>query len=439
MRDENDVLRDLKRDISFLKAMGIDNLESKIGFFYIVDKPSAILKYIEELDKGYLTLLSINGNREKVRLRGNYERSVGRPSIPLPKWFNNYPFLTCEYSGNEVKPEEELEENIIPLGIHNFFHELGFKWLKLNPNRSRLNGIILFPLYIDIEDAFLRGDKELVIYLKTSCEHFLSRVKLRVLLSRGVAYSSQIVDGVLLPVSGREITYNFAERPRDGDEVEIRILLDNIGTISHGIYSVLSLKAKRDPRVLFLKRIVKDLIDELRIGSFLSPGKDVGIRGSNINALEFYVYNLLSTSFPLIWTGLWERLSTPSSEILKEVFRKYGLEETVDFLSFMGNKVLLIECTKKLSEDYDDKVRRLLHLKDRLSKMGFIVYPFLIIGEKFEEKKQFMKEKLYEGIHYLFGEELDRVADMKVIISEVEDLARYARRKTSEQGGILYG
>ncbi|RLE84383.1 MAG: hypothetical protein DRJ41_03230, partial [Thermoprotei archaeon] len=80
MRDENDVLRDLKRDVSFLKAMGIDNLESKIGFFYIVDKPSAILKYIEELDKGYLTLLSINGNREKVRLRGNYERSVGRPS-----------------------------------------------------------------------------------------------------------------------------------------------------------------------------------------------------------------------------------------------------------------------------------------------------------------------------------------------------------------------
>ena len=153
-----------------------------------------------------------------------------------------------------------------------------------------------------------------------------------------------------------------------------------LGMLYCGLISVKDLTRKKEfKEAPLFKKMISSYLEKYGYKS------DTSYNVGNVSSLEWHVYHLLSSVFPIVWVGLKE-------DFWRDVFKEFGFEETVNFISFIGNSAMLIECIQKYTTDKGDigerEVRKLLYLKEKLSKIGFIVYPILICGENYEDNKE---------------------------------------------------
>lgn len=150
-------------------------------------------------------------------------------------------------------------------------------------------------------------------------------------------------------------------------------------------------------------------------------------KATNISSLEWYVYHLLSVRLPILWIGLKE-------DWWKDVFKKAGFDETVDFISISNNEVALIECTEiwaSKKEIAEKKIQQLLYLKERLYRKGMLTFPILICGENYHQNTHYFDQKIRDDMHFIFYDHLKQVEKEISSISKPSDLVKYSIPKVS--------
>jgi hypothetical protein len=219
-----------------------------------------------------------------------------------------------------------------------------------------------------------------------------------------------------------------SKSPQPNDMMYFRIS-NRLGTLYYDHISIQDLiKRKEFKKEPLFKRLILSYLER-------NKRELENLKNIRINSLEWTIYHLLSPIFPILWVGLKE-------DFWKDIFKEeLGLDETVDFISFTGNSIVLIECIQKYTTSKGDvgerEVKKLLNLKGKLSKLGFIVYPILVCGENYEDNRAYFESKLREDIYFIFNEDLERIRIEMDLIKNPNDLIRYCKMKASMMTSIM--
>lgn len=429
----DDVRRKTYQEYSSLINLGINDL-GKLGIFYNVVEAHHIQAYIKQIQNGRITLCN-----NIIHLRDGWKKSFVSGGLRIIKFgeYAEYPVINYDiYSETLSGISEELRNKLLTLGFLNTLNELGSQWLKMPYLENyNLNGVIVFPIYLNVIDISMNDKKEFNIKFKLH-RHFYSKLKILISLRRKVEENYLMVENRLfsfneIPASSLdedflicEVRHGFNKLPRHDDQIYFRIP-SRLGILYYNLIFVEDLIRKKKFREepLFKKFILSYL---KKYG--YQPDKNYN--AGNISSLEWHVYHLLSPIFPTIWIGLKE-------EYWKEVFKELGFDETVDFILFINNSVVLIECIQKYTTSKGDvgerEVRKLLYLKEKFSKMGFTTYPVLICGENYEDNKAYLEKRIREDIYFIFNEGLKQMKDEVDLIKNPRDLLKYSKTKISEK------
>jgi hypothetical protein len=139
-----------------------------------------------------------------------------------------------------------------------------------------------------------------------------------------------------------------------------------------------------------------------------------------VDSFEYYVYQLISMSFPCIWLGLFEG-------DWRVIFKDKGILHTVDFILNVPKSVLLIECTRQYTAHRsvvgNVEVKKLLHVKEKLELQGIRVYAVLICEEYYNGNSQFFNSEMekYPNVYFIFKE------GMEMIESQIHLMTEYTR------------
>jgi len=194
------------------------------------------------------------------------------------------------------------------------------------------------------------------------------------------------------------------------------------------------LKKKILGRFVFVEEPKYDVVEQM-IQKWVEkygyqPDKNYSV--GNVSSLEWHVYHLLCAFSSCIWIGIKEGM-------WKEIFKEFGLEETVDFI-LRGKKgekkIVLIECMQSYTTREGDigerGIRKLIYLRDKFSELNYNVYSVFVCGQKWEDRKTYLKGKIREDIYYIFRENLERIEKNLNRIRTLDDLIEYCFRKSHE-------
>ncbi len=425
-RNIDDVKKETEQDYKSLMSLGIDEIK-ELGIFYNVDEAQNLPRYIEQIQNGQMVLLN-----NTIHLREGWEKTsiYGSPRTIRFGEYGEYPLINYEfYSRDSARISEALRNELSSLCFLETINELGRQWLKMpNLEGYGLNGIIVFPIYFNVINALMR-DNEFDIKLKLH-EYLYPRLNILIGLRRNVRgnylimenkrFSSKDIlssnlDEDLLTC---EVKHIFKISPMSEEDEICFWISSKLGMLYHDRITM-----KRELKgVPFLKKLILSYLEKYGY----QPDKNYRVDNvdNNVNSLEWHVYHLLSPIFPIIWIGLKE-------DYWRGIFKDLGFDETVDFISFTNNSVILVECVQKYTTDKGDvgerKVRKLLYLKEKFYELGFITYPLLICGENYEDNKVYFEGKIRKDVYFIFNEGLKQMQEEVHLIKKPEDLIRYSK------------
>jgi hypothetical protein len=141
----------------------------------------------------------------------------------------------------------------------------------------------------------------------------------------------------------------------------------------------------------------------------------------NVDPFEYYIYQLISISFPCIWIGLFEG-------DWQRIFEDEGISHTVDFILNTPKSVLLIECTRQYTADRSVvgvvELKKLLHVKEKLEAHGLGVYAVLICNEYYKSNSQFFNSEFerYRNVHFIFNEGMEMIQSQIHLMTDYKQL-----------------
>ena len=425
-----DVRRIMEQERSSLMNLGISEIKG-LGVFGEVTEAQNIPAYIKQMQSGQITL-----DNNIIYLREGWEKQSlsYRPETIRFGEYGEYPVINYELSSNgTAKIGENLENELLSFGFLYTIEDLANIWLKrLYVIRDSLNGIIIFPLYFNVIDASFHDNREFIVKLKLH-KYLYPKFNMLIFLKRRIEENYAIIEtkrisfNEISPTTFDEdlficeVKSVFSVSPQFNDEVDFR-MSSKLGILHHDIISIRDLiRRKKFKEASLFKKLTSSYLE--KYGYKPSANYSVG----NINSLEWHIHHLLSPIFPIIWVGLKE-------EFWREVFKEeLGLDETVDFISFTDNSIMLIECIQKYTTGKGDvgerEIKKLLSLKEKFLKFGFTVYPVLVCGENYEDNKAYFESKLHKDIYFIFNEGLKQMLEEVDLIKNPEDLLRYCKKK----------
>jgi hypothetical protein len=429
-RSVENVRKETEQNQSFLVNLGINKIE-ELGVFSEVTEAQNTPAYIKQMQSGQITL----GNNS-IHLREGWEKSSLYDGLRTIKFgeYAEYPIINYEfYSKDASSISEGLRNELLSLGLLYTIDELANIWLKMpSVTNYALNGIVIFPLYFNVIDVSFRDNREFIVKLKLH-KYLYPKLTMLIALRRQMEGNYAVMENKRISFNEIsptifdedflmcEVKSTFNISPQD--EVYFRIS-SKLGILHHDLILIQDLiKRKEFKEAPVFKKLTSSYLE--KYGYKYSANYSVG----NINSLEWHLYHLLSPIFPIIWIGLKE-------EFWKDVFKEeLGLDETVDFISFSDNSIILVECIQKYTTDKGEigerGIRKLLYLKEKISKLGFIVYPILVCGENYEDNKAYFEGKLREDVYFIFNEGLKQMLKEMDLIKKPEDLVRYCKGKVA--------
>ena len=218
-----------------------------------------------------------------------------------------------------------------------------------------------------------------------------------------------------------KVIYEFREALNPDDELCVSVS-SSLGILFYVLNKVESLRRKEFIKEPLSKRIMLKYLHEYGYKPFTNRRAK-----SNISSLEWHLYHVLGLIIPVIWLGL-------NEDMWKNIFKEYGIEETIDFISFNGNSVILIECIEKYSTSQGNvgerAIRKLLHLKEMFEKHGYDATPILVCGQEYEKNKRFFDAEIqrFKDIHFMFSEDITELTNNVDKITSHHDLLRYTKK-----------
>jgi hypothetical protein len=230
---EDEIKKEVDKDYLFLRKLKIPHVDN-LGIFYDVANAENTPKYIEEMQKGRITL-----GHQIVNLRKGYEKTDLIEGSRIIRWgeFSEYPFLNYEFNGDGITVGIELQEKLLSLGICYGINEIGLQWLKIPQIEGYgINAIVVLPLYFNVTELYLEKAKEFCIKFRA---HINLQPKLKVLLAlrkrvkntwvtieNKLFTSDEFSSQTLNDFSLSEVRYTFETLPSLEDEVYCRIITD---------------------------------------------------------------------------------------------------------------------------------------------------------------------------------------------------------------------
>jgi hypothetical protein len=148
----------------------------------------------------------------------------------------------------------------------------------------------------------------------------------------------------------------------------------------------------------------------------------------NVDPFEYYIYQLLSISFPCISIGLFEG-------DWKKIFEQDGFSHTVDFVLFGPKSVLLIECTRQFTSGRSAvgivELKKLLHVKEKFETYGLSVGAVLICAEYYKSNSRFFNSVLKQhpnDVHIIFKEGLEEIESQIQIMTTHDDILEHSMK-----------
>jgi hypothetical protein len=147
----------------------------------------------------------------------------------------------------------------------------------------------------------------------------------------------------------------------------------------------------------------------------------------NVDPFEYYIYQLLSVSFPCVWIGLFEG-------DWKKILEQEGFAHTVDFILNAPKSILLIECNRQFTSDRsaigEVELKKLLHVKEKLETYGLNVYAILICAEYYKTNSEFFDSvsKRYHNIHFIFKEGLEKIESQIHLMTDHINILKFSQR-----------